>query len=124
MDTLDTSLTGVHQEHFRLAHRPLIAEAQTCLRDLGCEAEAARLDTFFPTPEERTRQALEKKKRRDSLMLRWGLVALVINAVVLLGLIGPRLLQLESMPADSVLVYLGPRSLSALRLRDSSWWSC
>ncbi|HBI44589.1 MAG TPA: hypothetical protein DDY78_17330 [Planctomycetales bacterium] len=85
---LDAKMTGDDQERFRLAKAPLAAEAQQCLRALGRAEEAARLDSFFPSPEERVRQAQEVRGRRDARRARWGAALLSFNFAVILLTLG------------------------------------
>jgi hypothetical protein len=87
LSALDAKLTGADQERFRLAKEPLVAEAQQCLRTLGREEEAARLDSFLTLPEQRIRQARETRERQAARRAWWGAALLGFNfaAILLIG---------------------------------------
>ncbi len=84
VSVLDAKLTGVDRERFRLAKAPLVAEAQQCLRTLGREEDAARLDAFFTLPEERIRKVREARERRAARRARWGAALLGFNFAAIL----------------------------------------
>jgi membrane-associated protease RseP (regulator of RpoE activity) len=88
VSALDATVTGADRERFRLAKSDLLAEAQQCLRTLGRAEDAARLDAFFPSPEERTRQAKEARERLDARRARWGAALLGFNFAVILLILG------------------------------------
>jgi hypothetical protein len=81
-------MIGADQERFRIAKALLPAEAQECLRALGRAEEAARLGAFFPSPEERLRQAREARGRRAARLGRWGGALLSFNFAVILLMLG------------------------------------
>jgi hypothetical protein len=81
---LDVRMAGADQERFRMVKAPVIAETQQCLRTLGRDEEAARLDAFFPTAEERSRRVREARERRASQSARWGAALLGFNFAVIL----------------------------------------
>lgn len=84
--SLDATFADADRDCFRLAQSRWIAEAQACLRGLGREEEAARLDDFFPSPEQlkcRAETVAEEARRtRHRWMLRWGFGLLLFNVVV------------------------------------------
>jgi hypothetical protein len=88
VSSLDAKMTGVERERFRLAKAPLVAEAQQCLRTLGRAEEAARLDGFFPSPEECVRQAREARGSLYARRARWGAALLGFNFAVILLMLG------------------------------------